>query len=264
MRSIWSAVWTYRHFIISSVRVEFQSRFVRSKLGALWMIINPLAQAAIYAIIFSEIMSVRLQGVNDKLAYSIYLLAGMVGWSVFNELVMRCTTIFVDNSNTMKKVRFPKSCLPAITSGVALVNGALLFVATLLVMAAFGRYPGIGALWVFPLMAVTLILGLGVGLILGTLNVFIRDIGQVVPIILQIMFWFTPIVYSPEILPPSIRPLIYLNPMSGIARGFQDALLFDTAPPWRLILPVLAISMALLGVALFLFRRASSEMVDVL
>ncbi|WP_114241364.1 ABC transporter permease [Dyella sp. C9] len=264
MKSMWLAIWTYRHFILSSIRVEFRARFARSRLGALWMIIHPLAQAAIYALILSDVMSARLPGVDDKLAYSIYLLGGTLGWSLFSELLVRCTSIFIDNANTMKKVRFPKICLPLITSGVALVNCALLFVATLLIMGIFGRYPGINVLWVVPLVAVTLVLGLGVGLILGTLNVFVRDIGQVVPILLQIMFWFTPIVYSPEILPASIRPLIYLNPMSGIVRGFQNALLFNTVPPWGHILQVAAAACVLLGFALVLFRRASREMADVL
>jgi lipopolysaccharide transport system permease protein len=264
MKNIWLAIWTYRHFILSSISVDFRSRFSRSKLGALWMILNPLAQAAIYALILSEVMAARLPGVDDKLAYSIYLLGGTLGWSLFTELLNRCTTIFIDNANTLKKVRFPKICLPLVTSGVALVNCALLFVAALLVMGVCGRYPGIHVLWVVPLVAVTLVLGLSIGLILGTLNVFVRDIGQVVPILLQIMFWFTPIVYSPEILPAGIRSLIYLNPMSGIVRGFQDALLFNTVPPWNHILPVAAGAFVLLGFALVLFRRASREMADVL
>jgi lipopolysaccharide transport system permease protein len=264
MKSMWLAIWTYRHFILSSIRAEFRARFGRSVLGGLWMIINPLAQAAIYAIILSDVMSAKLPGINDKLAYSVYLLGGMLGWSLFVEVLSRCTSIFIDNASILKKVRFPKICLPVITSGVALVNCALLFVATILVMGICGRFPGIQVFWVLPLAIVTLVFGLGIGLILGTINVFVRDIGQVVPVVLQLMFWFTPIVYSPEVLPKSMRSLIYLNPMSSIARGFQDALLFNIMPPWGDILIVAAVSCVVLCFALILFRRASGEMVDVL
>jgi len=264
MKSMWLAIWNYRHFILSSIRVEFRARFARSVLGGLWAIINPLAQAAIYAVVLSEVMAARLPGINDKLAYSVYLLGGMLGWSLFTEVLNRCTSIFIDNATIMKKVRFPKICLPAITSGVALVNGALLFVAILIVMALFGRFPGIEVLWVVPLALVTLIFGLGLGLILGTINVFVRDIGQVVPVVLQLMFWFTPIVYSVQILPARLRTLIYLNPMTCLVQGFQNALLFNTTPPWLRILVVGICSCLLLIFALFLFRRASGEMADVL
>jgi lipopolysaccharide transport system permease protein len=264
MKNMWLAIWTYRHFIFASIRAEFRSRFARSVLGGLWMIIHPLAQAAIYALILSEVMAARLPGVNDKLAYSIYLLGGMLGWSLFTEVLSRCANIFIDNGNIMKKARFPKICLPVITSGVALVNCGLLFLATLIVMALFGRFPGIHVLWVFPLALVTLVLSLGIGLILGTLNVFVRDIGQALPVVLQLLFWFTPIVYSPTILPAKIRSFVYINPMSGIVQGFQNALLFNTSPPWGVIFVVAAASVALLAFALILFRRASGEMVDAL
>jgi lipopolysaccharide transport system permease protein len=264
MKSMFLAIWNYRHFILSSIRAEFRARFARSVLGGLWMIINPLAQAAIYAVVLSEVMSARLPGVTDKLAYSIYLLGGMLGWSLFTEVLNRCTSIFIDNANIMKKVRFPKICLPAITSGVALVNCGLLLAAILVIMALFGRFPGIYVLWVLPLALVTLVFGLSIGLILGTINVFVRDIGQVVPVVLQLMFWFTPIVYSIQILPPRLRMLVNLNPMTCLVNGFQNALLFDTSPPWLRILLVGICSCLLLAFALFLFRRASGEMVDVL
>jgi len=258
------ALWSYRHFIFSSIRGEFRSRFARSKLGGLWMIIHPLAQSAIYAVVLAEVMSARLPGINDKLAYAIYLLSGMLGWSLFAEVLGRCTTIFIDNGNIMKKVRFPKICLPAITSGVALLNCLLLFVAIIAVFGLMGHFPGIRVLWLIPLILVTLILALGIGLILGTINVFVRDIGQVVPVVLQLMFWFTPIVYSADILPAKLKAVVACNPMSWLVRGFQDAMLFNVTPAVTPILVVALISVVLLGFALFLFRRASGEMADVI
>lgn len=264
MKNMWLAVWNYRHFILSSIRADFRARFSRSVLGGLWAIINPLAQAAIYAVVLSDVMSSRLPGVNSKSAYSIYLLGGLLGWSLFTEVLNRCTSIFIDNANLMKKVRFPKICLPMITAGVALVNSALLFVATLIVMALFGHFPGIYVLWVAPLMLVTLIFGLGIGLILGVINVFVRDVAQVVPVVLQLWFWLTPIVYMAKVLSPRLRPLLNMNPMTCLAEGFQNALLFDTSPPWLRILVVGACSLVLLVLALVLFRRAGGEMADVL
>jgi lipopolysaccharide transport system permease protein len=113
-------------------------------------------------------------------------------------------------------------------------------------------------------MLLTLAVGLGLGLLLGVVNVFVRDVGQVVPVVLQFGFWLAPIAYTLDIVPPWMRRVLYLNPMTPIVRGYQDALLFDRAPDIA-DLGVLALAaLILLGVALALFRRASPEMVDVL
>jgi lipopolysaccharide transport system permease protein len=113
-------------------------------------------------------------------------------------------------------------------------------------------------------MLVTLLLALGVGLLLGVFNVFVRDVGQVVPIALQLAFWFTPIVYTPDIVPKNLRSLLDLNPMTPIVQSFQNILVFDQPPQLGALAWILAVTLVLLSTALVLFRRASAEMVDVL
>ena len=156
-----ASAWRYRHFILSSIRAEIRARFIRSKLGGLWMIVHPLAQAAIFALVLSEIMSAKLPGMaNDRSAYALYLLSGLLGWSLFSELVNRCLTLFIDNGNLLKKIQFPRICLPIIVAGSALLNNALLLLAIILVFAVFGRFPGTGLAWVPALMLLTLATGL--------------------------------------------------------------------------------------------------------
>ncbi|MDQ2972514.1 MAG: ABC transporter permease, partial [Pseudomonadota bacterium] len=122
MKDMLLALWRYRHFILSAIWNDLRTRFTRSRLGALWLILQPLAQSAIYALILSRVLAARLPGINNKYAYVIYLLAGMLAWSLFAEVVMRCLTIYVDNGNLMKKIVFPRMCLPLVVSGSALVN----------------------------------------------------------------------------------------------------------------------------------------------
>ncbi len=257
--------WRYRHFILSSIRSEFRARFIRSRLGGLWMIIHPLAQAAIFALILAEVMAARLPGMaNDKYAYAIYLLSGLLGWSLFAEVVSRCLTLFIDNGNLLKKIVFPRITLPLIVAGSALFNNVLLFLAVVAVFGVLGHIPGAQIAWVPLLMLLTLGLALGVGLLLGVFNVFVRDVGQVVPVALQLGFWFTPIVYTTDIVPADLRVLLRLNPMTTIVQSFQDVMLFDRTPDF-LALGALALAvLALLGGGLFMFRRASAEMADVL
>ncbi len=260
-----ASAWRYRHFIESSIRAEIRARFIRSKLGGLWMIVHPLAQAAIFTLVLAGIMSAKLPGMaNDRSAYALYVLSGLLAWSLFAEVVSRCLTLFIDNANLLKKLQFPRICLPIIVAGSAVLNNVLLLLAVLLVFGLFGRLPGSGIVWVPVLMVLTLAMGLSIGLLLGVLNVFMRDVGQVVPVVLQFGFWLAPITYTADIVPVPLRRLIYLNPMTAIVQGYQNALLFGR-PPDAVALTWLALVAALLLASAFaLFRRASPEMVDVL
>lgn len=257
-------LWMYRGFIASSIRNEFVARFVRSKLGGLWMIINPLAQVLIYALILSNVLAAKLPGIDNTYAYALYLMAGVAAWSLFSEVVGRCLTLFIDNGNLMKKMRFPRITMPAITVGSCLLNYSLLLVSVLGVFAVLGHMPGVEALWLIPMTLVNITLALGIGLILGVVNVFIRDVGQIVPILLQTLFWFTPIVYPLEIVPDSIKTVISYNPMMPIVSAYHDILVFGNTPAWQPLVTTFAVSAALLFIGLFMFRRASAEMVDVL
>jgi len=155
-----------------------RTKFVRSKLGGLWMILNPLAQVLIFAFVLSAVLSAKLPGIENRYAYAIYLMAGTLGWSLFSEIMGRCVTMFVDNANILKKLAFPRVALPCIVVGSAIVNNVLLFLAVLLIFGFFGHVSGLALVALPVVMVVTISLALGVGLMLGVLNVFIRDIGQ--------------------------------------------------------------------------------------
>jgi lipopolysaccharide transport system permease protein len=258
------ALWQYRHFVFSSIRNEFVTRFARSTLGGLWMILNPLAQVAIYALILANVLSAKMEGIDNKYSFAIYLTAGIMAWNLFSEIILRCLNLFIANGNLMKKVMFPKIVLPAIVVGTTLLDNIMLFIATLGVFALLGHMPTVQILWLPVLTVATIALGVSFGLILGVLNVFIRDIGQVVPIVLQIAFWFTPIVYPLTIIPESYRHLLSFNPMYPIVKGYQDVLFYGVAPQFTQVGVIIIASLFLLGLGFFLFQRASEEMVDTL
>lgn len=258
------AIWAYRFFILSSIRNDLRARFVRSKLGGLWMIIHPLAQVLIFTLILSEVLTAKLPGIDNKYAYSLYLMAGTLAWSLFSETINKCAVLFVENANLIKKMAFPRICLPLIAGGTMLVNNMLLLLAIFGVFATLGHMPGPQVVWLPVLMVVTLLLALAVGMILGILNVFMRDIGQVVPVVLQALFWMTPIVYMLDILPANYRNAFAHNPLYPLVSSYQNVLVFEKPP----LLPELArfvvVCLGLLVVALVMFRRASAEMVDAL
>lgn len=264
MKGMLKGAWDYRQFIISSIKTEFLARFARSKLGLLWMILHPLAQVLIYAFVLSIVMSARLPGIQSSYGYASYLMAGMLAWSLFLDIIMRCLTIFLDNSVLLKKLVFPKICLPLIVSGSALLNNIALLLSTLVVFSLLDHLPGMMLLWLPGLIMLNVALAIGLGLFLGVLNVFIRDVGQTVPIVFQFWFWFTPIVYMGSIVPERFKGWLSLNPMYHIVTAYQNVLIFEKAPPFKELILVSIFTISLLACVLYVFRRASPEIVDVL
>jgi lipopolysaccharide transport system permease protein len=263
MSALIRAAWRYRGFITSSVINEFKSRFSRSAFGGAWIILQPLAQVLIFATILSNVLAARLEGVDNKYAYAVYLISGILCWSLFAEIVQRCMNVFIDHGSLLKKMQFPRIALPLISVGSSLVNSLALFCVVMVILPILGVYPNVHYLWLPALMLLTVALATGVGLIVGTLNVFARDVGHVMAVVLQFWFWVTPIVYPLKVVPDAFKVTLAFNPVAPLAMSFHDVIVYQQAPQQSLW-SVLVITAVLLAIGMFLFRRASSEMVDVL
>jgi lipopolysaccharide transport system permease protein len=249
---------------MSSIHNDVVNRFSRSKLGGFWSLLNPLAQVLIYSLILSNVLGAKLPGVDRQFAYSIYLCGGMLVWSLFNEIVMRSLTLFIENGNLMKKVNFPRSTLPAIAIGSCLFSNLMLLLCIIGVIIVLGHPLTLATLWLIPLTLLTMTFAIGLGLMLGILNVFIRDVGYVMPIILQIWFWFTPVVYPETILPKSYIPLFKLNPLYPLVKAYQQILVYGSMPELSSLTGISILSFLFILTGFFLFRRANAEIVDVL
>lgn len=264
MKRVLLPLWAYRYFILSSIRTEFRSRFARSKLGGLWMVLNPLAMVLVYALILSQIMTAKLPEVSTQYAYPIYILSGVIGWTLFSEILGRCLNVFIENGNLLKKMSFPKLALPLIVIGSGLVNFVFLFITMFVVFGFLGHLPYHALHWLPLLVLVTLTLAVGLGLFFGVLNVFMRDVGQIINVILQFWFWLTPIVYMIDIVPEKYHWIMMLNPMTGVTMGFHNVLLYDFAPDLSLLVYPSVFALVSMTLAMIVFKKASEEMADVL
>jgi lipopolysaccharide transport system permease protein len=257
------ALWHYRGFVLGSIKREFQLRYLGSSLGFLWTIINPLAMIAVYTLVFSRIMRARLVGSEDGLAYSIFLCSGVFAWGYLSEVISRSVGMFLEQANLLKKNAFPRICLPTIVLGSATVNFVIIFTLFLIVLACLGRFPGVVVLGILPLLLVQQLLAVGLGLALGTLNVFYRDVGHVTNIVLQFWFWLTPVVYPSSILPERIRDLAeLLNPMTRLIAGYQDVMLYGKWPEYSAFGPHALVAAAVMLVGLVLYKRLVGAIVD--
>lgn len=256
------AIIQYRQFIFECVKREFQAKYQQSLLGSLWAVLNPLAMIFVYTVIFSQLMKARLPGVDSAFAYSIYLCAGQLTWGLFSETIMRCVSIFIDNANMMKKIQFPRICLPLIVVLSAIVNFSIIFALFLVFLAVIGYLPGWKILAVFPLLAVQILFSCGLGVLLGLINVFFRDVGQFVNVFMQFWFWFTPIVYMPTLIPEKLQIFLTLNPMYHLIKGYQDIFMSHVWPHWSAIAVLGILSLLLCLVTLRMYRNHIGEVVD--
>ncbi len=258
------SIWRYRHFILASIRGDLRGRFARSRLGAFWFILHPLAQSLIFSIVLAEVMRTRMPNIDSQAAYPIYLLSGMAAWGLFSEILTRSIGIFIEQASAMKKIAFPRLCLPVIVWGSALINHVLLLLAIAVIFLFFGHYPGLAWLYLIPGMLLISIMAFGIGVFLGVLNVFARDVAQFMTVFLQLWFWFTPIVYLKSVVPEKFQFLIGLNPMTPLVGLYQNALLLNQSPEWMSFWPAVVVGFVAVAVSFMVFRRASPELVDAL
>jgi lipopolysaccharide transport system permease protein len=176
--------------------------------------------------------------------------------------VSRGQNTFLEHGNLLKKLSFPRLCLPITVVATALLNFAIIFSLFTLFLIITGTFPG----WVFfaiiPVLVVQVIFAIGLGITLGVLNVFFRDVGQAFGVFLQFWFWLTPIVYPATILPEKAQALLAYNPMTGLMAAYQNILTRGQLPDWQALLPILILGVLFCLLGMRLFRKHAGEIVD--
>ncbi|MGQ9549784.1 MAG: ABC transporter permease [Roseiflexus sp.] len=227
-----SKLWRHRDLIIQLTRREIEGRYRGAYLGLLWSLAHPLLMLTVYTLVFGVIFQSRWpQSRSDSLAeFALILFAGLSAYSCFSETVGRAAGSIVSVPNYVKKVIFPLEVLPISILGAALFHMLVSISVLLVVHLAIGG----GLPWtvvLLPLVSLPLIfLTLGIGWFVASLGVYIRDVGQAVGIVLQLMFFLTPIFYSIDIIPEPFRTLVLFNPMAPITENFRRVLLWGQLP----------------------------------
>jgi lipopolysaccharide transport system permease protein len=259
---LFKRVAVYRGFIFGSVKREFQLKYRNSILGAAWTVLNPLAMIVVYTVIFAEVMHNRMADSTSTFSYSIYLCSGVLTWGLFAEITARAQTVFLEHAGLIKKITFPRICLPIIVVLNACLNFAIIFALFTAFLLVSGNFPGLVFIAVLPLLLLQVLFSIGLGIILGVLNVFFRDVGQFFAIFLQFWFWFTPVVYPVAALPEGVRGWLMFNPMAPLIMAYQDVIVKHVWPHWASLLPLALLALLLCLFGMQLFRKRAGEMVD--
>jgi len=249
----------YRELLYFLTWRDIKVRYKQTVLGVAWAILQPFMTMVVFSIFFG-----RLAGVpSDGIPYPIFAFAALVPWMFFANGLAQSANSLVASQNLLTKVYFPRLTIPI----SAVLSGVVDFVVAFLILIGMTLYYGVtltlATLWLAPLIVLTFVTALGVGLWLSALNVEYRDVRYVVPFLVQFWLFVTPIAYPSSLLPEGWRTLYALNPMVGVVEGFRWALLGSGAAPGAAVaVSTLAALVVLIGGA-YHFRRMESTFADV-
>jgi lipopolysaccharide transport system permease protein len=253
----------HRDLLWQMVGNDLRGRYVGSLLGLFWNVVHPLVQISIYTLVFSRIMGARLPGETSPFAFSIYLCAGLLPWGVFAEIINRCTGVFWENANLVKKIAFPKVLLHTYIVTAGVTNLAIIVAVFLVFLWAVGALPPLVPLLVWGLfLLLQMLFAMGIGFFTSVLNVFFRDVAQLTAVFLQIWFWLTPIVYVANVLPPAAAELLRYNVMYHFTSVHQALVLRGQLPTLAEGLFLLEISLVTLFLGLVCFRSLRRRIPD--
>jgi lipopolysaccharide transport system permease protein len=254
----WRGLKDYRDLLYYLALRDVQVRYKQTVLGVVWVILQPLVPAIVYAILFGAFAKLP----SDGQPYLLMVLCGLLPWNMFNNTVNRVGASVVANGSLISKVYFPRLIVPFASLGSVIID-ALVAVAVLAVILPFFHIaigPQILLAPIFLLFA--LIIGLGISLIVASLNVYYRDVNYMVPFAIQLLYYGSPVVYSSELIPERWRFLYALNPAVGFIEGFRWSVLGSTNFTLQMLIVTTASSVALFFLGLFIFRKAERGFAD--
>jgi lipopolysaccharide transport system permease protein len=258
------AAWEYRELLYFLVWRDVKVRYKQTALGVAWIVLQPVISTVVFTLLFGILLEVPSGGVP----YPVFALAGLVPWSYFAGSLTKSSTSLVGSSHLITKVYFPRLIIPL--SGVlsGLVDFGVTFLVLVVLLVVYRITPTWGVLLLPVFLLLAMATALGFGLWLSALNVRYRDVNYLVPFLVQIWMYLTPVVYGVTLIPEPYRWLLALNPMTVVVEGFRWALLGSAAPASGTAPGVLALSLVIVAVVLisglFYFRSTERTFADVI
>jgi lipopolysaccharide transport system permease protein len=262
LRKIYIQRGLIRNFVVR----DLKSRYIGSFMGFFWSVIHPLVLVATYTFVFSIIFKQKPQP-DTGASFAVSLFCSILPWLLFQDTLQRSSTIIIENTNLVTKTLFPSEILPLVVLLSGLVNHligfAILLSILLFTIGKMSVFILLIPVYIFLLMLFTL----GISWFVASLNVFIRDVSQMLSVILPFWFWVTPIFFSMDQFPQKYQKLLFLvecNPLGYIVIGYRDCLLQRHMPDLSRLAIFAVISMAVFFVGGTFFRKTKREFADIL
>jgi len=256
-------IFLQKQLIVSMAKREVATQYIGSLLGFIWTFINPIVMIFVFWVVFS--VGFRVQP-TENVPFVVWLTAGMAAWFVFADIVNGSAGVIVSNAHLIKKTLFQSQILPVIKLVSCLITHSI-FLVVLIALIIFQEMPlSFFYLQLFYYLFCMIVLALGISWVVSALNVFIRDVGKIVTVGIQIGFWATPIFWDIEMMPPKIQTILKFNPMFYIVQGYRESFIYFS-PFWKhpyqtLYFWLLAITIFVIGA--FIFKKLKPQFADVL
>lgn len=256
LRGAFGRWWGYRDLVRNLVAKEIKVRYQGAILGFAWSLMNPLMITLMYLIVFTYVFP------SPTPHFALYMVAGLVHWTLFSNLIMQASELLTGNSELLKKIYFPRLLVPFSNLLVNLVLWSMALLIFLLL------YPVLGgaAHWTLLLYPLYLILFIGFcfGLMLAVCVLYVdyRDLKHIIEVFIQLLFWSTPIVYSLTMLPPKARDLLLLSPLAEFVAIFHDIFWSGVMPSGKLTLAFTFWTLVSLALGMFLFQRRGARLIE--
>lgn len=250
-------LWKHRDLAYILVWRDLKVRYKQTAFGAAWAVLQPVALMLVFSAFLGRIQGIGAAGVP----YPLFALSGLVPWTLFSQSLNGASSSLVNSQNLISKVYFPRLLLPLSAVASFVVDFLIASVVLVIAMLLFGRVPPATFLWVPVLGLYAVVVALAVGLWLAAINVRYRDVKYAIPFVIQLWLFASPVAYSSQLVPPGLRTLFSLNPMTGVIDGFRWAALGGPRPDITIVISAAA-TLAILVGGLAYFRRVERTFAD--
>jgi ABC-type polysaccharide/polyol phosphate export permease len=256
MRELWRA----RELVRTLAERDFRVRYKQAALGAAWALLTPLALMLVFTVFFQRVAKIDTAGAP----YALFAYLGLLPWTFFSTSVSQGGQTLVSNASLLNKVYCPREVFPIAGVMLAMVDMALAALVLLVLFAITGFMPHATTYWVLPLLLMQVAFTFGVTLVVSAVLVYMRDLRQALPIILQLGLFATPVAYGMNVVPGRFRSFyVALNPLAAVIDGNRRAILYGRAPDPSLVVPAVFTTCAVLVLGYFLFKRLETGFADV-
>ncbi len=251
-------LWAYRELFLFLIWRDVKVRYKQTLLGAAWIVLQPVLSIVIFSILFGRLIGIQ----SDGIAYPLFAFSGLLPWMFFSSAVSSSGNSLVGSSNLITKVYFPRAIIPAAAVGARLPDFAISFLVLMGLIVYYGVAFTRSVLILPALVFLTMLLALGAGMLLSALNVRYRDVGALLPFLIQTGFFISPIIYPPSLLPEKWQWVIRLNPLTGILEGYRSSL-FGRPFDWPALAVSISVTLVLFVYSAYAFRRMERSFADV-
>jgi len=252
-------LWSHRELLYFLTWRDVKVRYKQTLLGAAWAILQPLMTMLIFTLLFGKLAGIK----SDGLPYPIFAYGGLLIWTFFANSVTNSSNSLVGSAHLITKIYFPRMIVPASAVAAGLVDLALAFLLQIGLMIYYGVHASWALLMVLPLIVLTTMLALGVGMWLSALNVKYRDVRYAIPFLIQLWMFASPIIYPVSMLSTKWQWVLTLNPLTGIIQNFRIALFGNQPFNWKSLSISVAITTIVLVYSSYSFRRMERHFADI-